>query len=151
MKKLLLLITFASFHSLANAEIPRDLLEKLNAAQRKLDLKNTSLVEALDPYKEFSELVDQSYTTLEHEKEKILSSPVKTKLEIDRLSEWIKAVALATYLDPSNSVAELVSDIKKSYPVIYQNAIDTLSGKTKKRFQEAVEVIERVKKDGNGG
>jgi len=137
------------------ADIPNALVTELTNAKTKLDLKGNPKNKKTEPvednFKEFGKLVDKAYLELEADKTELLKLQ-KGDLKLkERISTWVKVAALATALDPSDSVVELSADIEKKFPLEFNESIQGLDQKLQNRFVQALNVFKRVSKNGNGG
>ncbi len=137
------------------AQIPEAFVAELSNAKAKLDVKVDPKKQKQEPtednFKEFGGLVDKAYLELDADKAEILKLKKSDPKLKERVSTWVKVAALATALDPSESVVELSADIEKKFPLEFNESIQGLDQKLQSRFKQALNVFKRVRKNGNGG
>lgn len=154
------LIALAVFSSqIALAQIPAAFVNDLVKAEARLKDKLDAKIQATttqktepteDNFKEFGKLVDKAYLELDADKAEILKLKKSDPKLKERVGTWVKVAALATALDPSDSVVELSTDIEKKFPLEFNESIQGLDQKLQIRFQEALSVLKKVRKRGNG-
>jgi hypothetical protein len=130
---------------------------RLSEARKKLDLKpkvESRQEPESTPYTEFGPLVDEAYEALERELKVLLREGAVTEAYRSRLDQFVRSVALAAYLDPSDSAAELAYRLFQSSPSArrkaFEQSIEKLDAPLKKDFRRVMKIQERVAREGNG-